>query len=464
MTALTFGSASAAFASESQRPLDQVLSDYVALGLDSNLALRQRNLGYERSVEALNEARGGYLPSLTFDSRFSRNDGGRTFEVPIGDLLNPVYASLNNLTAGSADPTHFPTIANQQIQFQRAQEQQTALRLTQPLYAPKIAADVRAQTALTGADEAGRDAYSRVLTRDIRNAYYGWMRSQQALRIVESSIELLSENLRVNRSLFDNGKVTEDQPLRARAELLAAEQQRVDAANAVRQARSYFNFLLNRPLEMDVERAVMPASLAVTMPAIENMQSAALARRSEIHQFELAEVAAQASIDGARAQFKPTIALAAEIGSQGELYRFNSDDRYSTAALVFSWNVFNGNRSRAQLAAAKLDSRNAAAARQEIEQQIALEVQQSRDNLQSAQSALATADARLDAASAAFRIATKKRDAGVINQVEFLDARSTLTSAELNRNLTQFEFLSRKAELDFALGVAPEPLASESSP
>lgn len=456
--------ASAAFGSEEQRPLEAVLRDYIALGLESNLALRQRNLGYERSVAALNEARGRYLPNLTFDSRFSRSDGGRTFDVPIGDLLNPVYATLNDLTAAGANPTNFPTIANQRIAFLRAQEQQTSVRLTQPLYAPEIVADVRAHTALTAANQAGREAYSRVLTRDIRNAYYDWMRSQQTLNIVESSIELLSENLRVNRSLFDNGKVTEDQPLRARAELLGAEQQRFDAASVIRQTQRYFNFLLNRPLEMEVEGAALPATLTATMPAIENMRSAALSRRAELRQLAATEVAAQASIEAARAQFKPTVALTAELGSQGEQYRFAADERYSTAALVFSWNVFNGNRSRARLAAAKLDARSAALALQEIEQQIALEVQQSRDGLQSAQSALSTAEARLAAASAAFRIATKKRDAGVINQVEFLDARSTLTSAALNRNLTQFEFLSREAELDFALGIAPEPALPESSP
>jgi outer membrane protein TolC len=38
---------------------------------------------------------------------------------------------------------------------------------------------------------------------------------------VSASEALLQENLRVNESLFANGKVTEDQVLRAKAELLA---------------------------------------------------------------------------------------------------------------------------------------------------------------------------------------------------------------------------------------------------
>ena len=40
-----------------------------------------------------------------------------------------------------------------------------------------------------------------------------------------------------------------------------------------------------------------------------------------------------------------------------------------------------------------------------------------------------------------------------IAQVEFIDARSALTSAELNLNLTRFDVLVRLAELRAALGL-----------
>ena len=49
--------------------------------------------------------------------------------------------------------------------------------------------------------------------------------------------------------LFRNGKTTQDQVLRARAELLAVVQQLREARNGQSQARSYLNFLRNRPLD-----------------------------------------------------------------------------------------------------------------------------------------------------------------------------------------------------------------------
>jgi hypothetical protein len=52
----------------------------------------------------------------------------------------------------------------------------------------------------------------------------------------------------------------------------------------------------------------------------------------------------------------------------------------------------------------------------------------------------------------------------VISQVEFIDARSSLTGAELNLNVTRFEVLARQAELDYATASGTLPLGSSNAP
>ena len=76
-------------------------------------------------------------------------------------------------------------------------------------------------------------ALARRLKRDITVGYLRWLGSVRNQGIVDASVALLNENLRVNESLFRNGKITQDQVLRARAELL-----QVDAAIA-RRARTW---------------------------------------------------------------------------------------------------------------------------------------------------------------------------------------------------------------------------------
>ena len=146
----------------------------------------------------------------------------------------------------------------------------------------------------------------------------------------------------------------------------------------------------------------------------------------------------------------------------GEDYRAGDGYNFGTASLVFTWRVFDGGGDRARVRQAQAAERQVVLRQEEIAQQIRLEVQQSFDRLATARASLATAAARADAARAAFRIASRKRDEGVINQVEFIDARSTLTSAELNFNLTRFDVLARRADLEYATSSGDLPLHSRS--
>jgi outer membrane protein len=441
-------------AGAAERPIEEVLGEYVKAALDSNLGLQRQDLSVEQSMAALDEARGRFLPQASLESRFLRSEGGRTIALPLGDLLNPAYGTLNELLIAAGRAPAFGQVANTEFRFLREEEQQSYVRVLQPLYAPEIVAGVRARKALLRSEQATRDTVARTLARDVRTAYYNWLKTQQGLAIVISSRSLLEENLRVNESLHANGKITRDQVLRAQAELLQVQQQQVQAANALELAHSYFNFLLNRPLDSEIEDAIVSAE-PLTTPALEEMQSRALAQRSELRQLEAAGEAAQAEVSVATSRFKPTIALGVESGFQGEEYRFGGEDDYSIASLNFSWNIFNGNQDRARLAQARIAARSVGVQREDVAQQIALEVEQADADVRAAVSALGTAHARRDAAREGFKIAAKKRDAGVITQVEFLDARTTLTSAELNYTLTQFDLLTRRAELEYAVGTMP---------
>jgi outer membrane protein len=122
------------------------------------------------------------------------------------------------------------------------------------------------------------------------------------------------------------------------------------------------------------------------------------------------------------------------------------------------WQFFDGGATRARESSARAAGRRAATQRDEVAQQIQLEVQQALDRLETSADSIATAQARAAAAHDAFRIASRKRDEGVINQVEFIDSRSALTSAELNLNVTRFELLARQAELDYATAARVVPL------
>ena len=439
-------------------PFDVVIERYVADGLARNLALQSETLEVEKATEALAEARARFLPEVSLEARYSRAEGGREFELPLGSALNPVYDTLNEMLSAQGQDHRFPRVQDETVNFLREREQDTRVVVRQPLWAPAIPAAVRAQRALLDASSYRRMAIARALRRDITIAYIDWLKAGNSVEIVRASEALLIENLRVNQSLFDNGKITEDQVLRARAELLAVEQQKREIENSTTQVRSYFNFLLNRDLQVPIERTAAPASLTEQEAALELLWSNALNRRPEVSQVEQLRRASEEQTRIARHRRWPTLSFGLDAGTQGEEYRAGEGYNFGVASLVFTWRLFDGGSDAARVAQARATERQLVLREEEIAQQIRLEVQQAYDRLQTARASLATAQARAEAARAAFRIASRKRDEGVISQVEFIDARSTLTGAELNHIITQFDVLARRAELEYATSAGDLPL------
>lgn len=448
-----------AFSAQAQDgEFDSLVERYIAEGLRSNLALQSEALEVEKAAQALAAARARFLPEVSLQARYSRAEGGREFTLPFGTALNPVYSTLNDLLAAQGQAPQFPQISDVTVQFLREREQDTRIAVRQPIYAPAIPAAVRAQRALLDASNYNRMAIARALRRDISIAYVDWLKARSSVEIVAASEALLRENVRVNQSLFDNGKITEDQVLRAQAELLAVEQQKREVANLATQAQSFFNFLLNRELVSPIEASAAPNSASASEAALEQLWANALQRRPEVARVDELQRAAEQQVRIARHQKWPTLSFGLDAGSQGEKYRFGDGYNFGTASLVFSWRLFDGGGDSARVRQARAAQRQLVLRQEEIAQQIRLEVQLAFDRLATARDSLATAQARAEAARAAFRIASRKRDEGVISQVEFIDARSTLTSAELNHNLTRFEILARRAELEYATSAGEIPL------
>jgi outer membrane protein TolC len=207
-----------------------------------------------------------------------------------------------------------------------------------------------------------------------------------------------------------------------------------------------------------VESSSIPNLSAQRENALELLWSEALQRRPEIAQVEQLKRASTEQLEIARKTRWPVLSLGLDAGIQGEEYRSGDGYDIATASLIFTWKIFDGGGDRARVRQARASERQLVLQQDEVAQQIRLEVQTTFNRLQTARDSLATAGARADAAAAAFRIASRKRDEGVINQVEFIDARSTLTGAELNHTLTRFNVLARRAELEYATSSGELPL------
>src|SRR6185369_17120205 len=372
--------ASSAWSQQPARDVDLVTSEYVTAALQSNLALQGQQLEVQRAEAALRAARARFLPELALQARYTRADGGRNFDEPVGSLLNPAYQTLNELLAAQGQPPRFAPIPDASIPFQREEEQDTRVTLRQPLYQPAIAAGAQAQRELLRSAGAAENVLRRQLRRDVSVAYLNWLMALRARAVLDATREVLDENLRVNESLLRNGRVTEDQVLRARTEQLALQQQLRAATSGVDQARHYVNFLLNRDLDTPLEDARVPTFDTASQAAPDTAQLLlATQNRPELTQAAAQAAAAKAAQRAAHAALLPSLSLGVDAGTQGESWQFGPGYNFAAASLVLSWKFFDGGANRAEVDRARLAARRAQLQQDAIAQQVSLEVRQAMD-------------------------------------------------------------------------------------
>jgi len=167
------------------RPVAEVIDEYVREALHSNLSLRADSLEVERNIAALDAARARFFPTVSFDARYTRAQGGREIDLPLGNLVNPLYSTLNQLLVAQGRPAEFASIQNQTILFQREREQDTRFTVRQALYSPAIPAAIRAERAQLEASQFGHIAVARRLKRDVTVAYLDWLKASRAVDIVQ---------------------------------------------------------------------------------------------------------------------------------------------------------------------------------------------------------------------------------------------------------------------------------------
>jgi outer membrane protein TolC len=426
------------------------LGPLVAEALRNNLGLAQEHLAVERAQAAVRESRGRFFPSLNLDSRYSELSGA----LNLGDFVNPAYRALNQINGGN----QFPTNLDVTLPFRH----ETRLRLAQPIFNPAILANHALTRHTRDGQQFQRGAFARRLAAETQSAYFNVAAARSARSTWQTTLALVTENERVAQRLVDAGQATPDGVLRARAERADVEQRLAEAREAEDAAARAFNQVLRRSLDSPVVQ--IPDSLLRFDIGVSEQQAVvhALANREELHQTGAGIRAAEAGVRLATASFLPSISLALDYGFQGQDLSFGRENDFAAVSLVVSWNLFNGGSDLARRQSAQLEADRLRLRRTELEDLVRLEVRQAYEAAVVARDAIATAEARLAAAQKTFELVRRRYQEGVATQVEFIDARSSFTNAELNRDQTVYRYATRYVELERAAALRVIEVAEKS--
>jgi len=182
----------------------------------------------------------------------------------------------------------------------------------------------------------------------------------------------------------------------------------------------------------------------------------AMAARPERNALSTRLEGARERVEAARADRRPTIALAGGVDyarpNPRIFPRFPAWRESWDASVQFNWRFWDAGRTAAAIGEATAATEAAAQRLQEFERMVELDVRQRQLDLSSAIAAISAASDAVKSAAEARRVVGDRFDAGVATSTEVLDAQVALLQAELDRTQAIANARLAEARLARALG------------
>ncbi len=408
-----------------------VLDEYVATAFQQNITLQQKSIQVEKAMIALKTAQSLYQPSVAFQGGYQSGEGGRSIAFPVGDLLNPVYSTLNALTKSTA----FPQIANVETNFFPRDFYDVKVQTTMPLYNKDISYNKQIQEQSLSLQREDVSLYKRELVKQIKTAYYNYLLSLGLVKVYENSLNLALEGKKVNEKLLANGKGLPAYLLRSDSEIATIQAQIADAVKQNQAAQYYFNFLLNRELraeiriDFEVEKAV--AGVYLVVPGV----------REELSLLSKSINIQETVLKMNESFYLPKLNGFVNLGSQATLNNISSKSGYYFFGLQMDIPIFSGKRNLYKVKQTQLDIASAKNALDLSTKQFNMATEIAQKNVQSSIVSFQASTKSYEAASAYLRLIEKGYKEGVSTYLETVDARNQWMNAQINYQLKQFNVL-----------------------
>ncbi len=420
-----------------------VLESYIQEGLKNNLALRQETLEIEKAQENVKQAKANFSPKITFAPNYTLAAGGRRLAFPVGDLLNPVYSTLNRLTNSNS----FPQIENVNEQLAPNNFHDTKFTFQYPVYNTDIRYNLLIQRDLLTAQEARKRIIENEVRYNITIAYLQYLQTLEAQKIFEVSRKVLNDFVKLNEKLVSNNVATKDVIYSAEYEVSKIDQQVAAMDKNRNTAKAYLNFLMNRDFgtEIQVDSIFLDAD---TRTDIEAAREQSIMNRQEINQLKANIQATESAIKLQQMNaFRPQVFVGGSTGFQGRGYTFK-DQAYAIGQIGLNWDVFHGYEKKSKIQQAKIQKNLLETKLDEVQKQIQLQVSQAYFEWEAARKTLPTAKDGTIKADKYFKVVDSRYRNGQAILIEYLRAQNEVITARLQESLAKYDILLKKAMLD----------------
>jgi outer membrane protein len=432
------------FAQAGGVPTSPILESYIQEGLKQNLGLKQERLEILKSAENITQAQANFMPKVTFNPNYSLAAGGRKLAFPIGDLLNPVYSTLNQLTKTN----NFPQVENVNQQLAPNNFHDTKLSFQYPIFNTDIRYNLLIQRDLLSAQEAKKRVLENEIRYSITTAYLQYLQTIEAQKIFDASRKLLTDFVKLNEKLVSNNVATKDVIYSAEYEVSKLDQQVAVLDKNRQSVQVFLNYLMNRDFSSEIVADTNLVNYATSSTGLAQIKEDALARRQELSQLrtniKVSETAIKLQEMNA---IRPQVFVGGNVGFQGFGYTFKNQ-AYTVIQLGLSWDLYHGYEKKSKIQQAKIQKNILDTKLEEVQKQIQLQVSQAYFELEAAKKSLITAKDGTAKAEKYFKIVESRYRNGQAIMIEYLRASNEIITARLQESVAKYDILVKQANLD----------------
>ena len=415
------------------RPIPLTLDEAIRRGLETSHRLAEAAARGEVAEAVADQRHAAALPQIAAQAGYTRTNHVQEFGVLLpNNQLRIIYPDV---------PDNY----------------RTRLDAQWPLYTGgRLAALERAARSEAAASSIDLDAVRADLRLEITRAYWTLVTAAETSRVVDESLERTGEHLRDVRNQLAAGLVAPNEVLNVEAQQSRQRMLSIQARANRDVTEAELGRLVGEAPGARIEPVTAleaPAALDATVASL--IETARQARPERAALLKRLDGANERGNAAARAT-RPTIAVAGGFDYARPNPRiFPREEKWAEswdASVNVNWPLFDGGRSRAEVAETAASTRALQARLAEFDAVLDVELRQRLSEIESSRAAIAAADDAVRAATEARRVAGERFSAGVATSTDVLDAQVAVLQAALDRTQAVANARFAEARLARALG------------
>ncbi len=404
------------------------LKTAIVFALENNFAIRQARERIKQQEGVVVEVSARTIPNVAADAVYQRNEKEISSTFPASDQAWQI-----NLTASQV--------------IYAGGGVRSSVKST------KLARDA----ALLDLQAVINDALLQV-----RTSFYRVLLAREQIKVQESNIELLQQQLKTATDRFEAGTVSSFEKLRAEVAMANAKVPLITARNdyrlAIEALRQALGFTTNTP---ESARKV-PDFIGTLEFTPQNFDLQAAFDAARAHRPDLERIAKLAgsreeAVTTARSSYYPNVAaFGGWTLRKGGTNNFNDSNNGWLIGVQSKWDIFDGRATAGRVAQAKSLLEQTKLSLSEAELAVDVEVRRAHSQWQQATELSEASQRVTEQATESVRLANARYNAGTGTQLDVLSAQVDLTTARTNQIQAYYAYNVAVAALRKAMGQADE--------